>query len=113
MWLVMAWPKKQKKDKAPWRVDILKHHKRVKLTQKQKGDISAKVDKELKERSNGVCELCRGARASQRAHITGRKQIDHKTTAFDLLHVCVRCHIWMDETPEGIRFKRELKERIA
>lgn len=52
---------------------------RVKPTQRQMGEISAKVDKQLRARSEGVCELCRAAKAVQRAHITGRKQLKHKT----------------------------------
>jgi hypothetical protein len=89
------------------------HKVRIKLTQRQMGEISNKVDGQLKERSGNVCELqrkCRGAEAIQRAHITGRKQIDHKTTVNDLLHVCVDCHKWLDETVEGIKYKRLLEE---
>lgn len=82
--------------------------KRTKLTQKQRGDISTKVDKELKLRSGGLCERCRGARAVERAHLIGRKHIDHKTTAADLLHLCTPCHDWLDETPEGIKYRRKL-----
>ncbi|MFD7521409.1 hypothetical protein [Paenibacillus chitinolyticus] len=85
--------------------------KRVKLTQKQMGDISPKVDRKLKGRSQGICELrkqCDGARAVERAHITGRKQLKRKTTIEDLLHLCTPCHRWFDETIEGIRYKRQL-----
>ncbi|ULL14336.1 hypothetical protein DVH26_07670 [Paenibacillus sp. H1-7] len=83
--------------------------KRIKPTQRQMGAISPKVDKQLKERSQGVCELCTVDRATQRAHITGWKQIDHKTTVEDLLHVCVVCHKWLDETVEGIQYKKTLR----
>lgn len=82
--------------------------KRVKLKQKQRGDISATADRELKERSGGVCERCRKARATERAHLIGRRHIDHKTTAADLNHLCTPCHDWLDETPEGIRHRRKL-----
>lgn len=83
--------------------------KRIKPTQRQMGAISPKVDKELKERSEGICELCTAAKATQRAHITGRKQIDHRTTVEDLLHVCVPCHKWLDESVEGIRYRKSLR----
>ncbi|MCY9512245.1 hypothetical protein M5W68_21740, partial [Paenibacillus larvae] len=53
--------------------------KRVKLTQKQMGDISPSVDAKLKERSQGVCECCGAARATDRAHITSRGKLTHKT----------------------------------
>lgn len=87
--------------------------KRIKSTQKQLGDISPKVRKEVRERSEGICEVrvkCAGARAVQQAHIIGRKQLTHKTTAADLLDSCIACHKWLDETPEGIRYKRKLRE---
>ncbi|RQW10421.1 hypothetical protein EH198_16365 [Paenibacillus rhizophilus] len=100
------------KEVAPWRQGILSHHKRVKLTQKQMGDISPKVRKEVRERSGGICELrirCHGAPAVQQAHLTGRKQLTHKTTADDLRDACIACHRYIDETPEGIRYKRKIR----
>lgn len=89
------------------------YRKRIKPTQKQLGDISPKVRKEVRERSEGICEVrvkCAGAMAVQQAHIIGRKQLTHKTTAADLLDSCIACHKWLDETPEGIRYKRKLRE---
>jgi hypothetical protein len=86
-------------------------YNRIKHTQKQMGDISSKVRKEVRERSEGLCEVqikCRGASAVQQAHITGRRQIDHKTTALDLLDSCLACHDYLDKTQEGIRTKRLL-----
>ncbi|MCY9544138.1 hypothetical protein M5X02_26240, partial [Paenibacillus alvei] len=50
--------------------------KRIKETQKQKGDISPSVDAELKDRSQGICELCGKKRAIERAHLTGRKHLE-------------------------------------
>lgn len=83
---------------------------RVKLTQKQMGDISAKVDKQLKVRSGYVCERCSASKATERAHITGRGHLTHKTTVDDLLHLCTPCHRWLDGDPAGIRYKRKLRE---
>jgi len=85
---------------------------RVKLTQRQMGDISLRVRKEVESRSNGVCEVqkqCDGARAEEMAHLTGRKQLKHKTTAADLRHACKACHIWLDESVEGIRYRKSLR----
>lgn len=79
---------------------------RVKPTQKQMGDISPSVDAELKVRSHGLCERCGKAVATERAHLTGRKQLEWKTTASDLLHLCTACHDWLDETQEGIQTRR-------
>jgi len=86
-------------------------NKSQKLSQRQLGEISTKVDKQLKRRSEGICELqerCTGAFAVQRAHITARGKLTAKTTVNDLLHVCLPCHFWMDREPEGIQFKRKL-----
>ncbi len=88
------------------------YSRRIKPTQKQMGDISQKVRKEVRERSGGVCEVrvkCNGARAMEQAHITGRKQLNHKTIAEDLLDSCVECHRWLDNTPDGIRYRRNLR----
>lgn len=87
--------------------------RRIKPTQRQMGDISQKVRQEVKTRSGGSCEVrrrCKGARAMEMAHITGRKQLNHRTTAADILHACVECHRWLDGTTEGIRYKRKLRE---
>lgn len=81
---------------------------RVKLTQREKGEISTSVDRQLKERSHGLCELCDNELATERAHLIGRKHINHKTRVTDLLHLCMKCHDWLDETPEGIRARRAM-----
>ncbi|WP_211750420.1 hypothetical protein [Paenibacillus sp. Marseille-Q4541] len=86
--------------------------KRIKETQKQMGDISPQVDRELKERSFGLCELCGKAIATERAHLTGRKQLDHKTKVTDLLHLCSECHDWLDEDPNGIRARKFIARAI-
>jgi 5-methylcytosine-specific restriction endonuclease McrA len=83
--------------------------KRIKQTQRQKGEINAQTRREVHERSNGACEICDRQRATQMAHITSRKRIEHKTTADDLIHVCVSCHQWFDQTAEGRKYKEMRK----
>ena len=79
------------------------------------GDISSKVRRQVKERSQGRCEVqmkCDGrGEGLEMAHITGRKQLAHRTTAEDLLHSCVECHRWLDGTSDGIKYKRVLAGR--
>lgn len=82
--------------------------KRAQPTQRQRGDIGKDADAALKERSLGICELCGKAPAAERAHLTGRKHIKHKTTASDLAHVCVPCHQWLDRDVRGIQVRRLL-----
>lgn len=86
--------------------------KRVKPTQRQLGAISTKVRAEVKLRSGGSCEVlqrCHGAEGVHMAHLTSRKQLTYLTTAKDLLHSCVECHIWLDSTVSGITYKRQLR----
>lgn len=85
-----------------------------KPSQRQMGAITPKVDRQLKVRSGGICELrkrCDGAFAVQRAHITARGKLKRRTTVNDLLHCCLDCHNFLDRTVEGIRYKRELSAR--
>lgn len=84
--------------------------KRIKPTQRQKGNISRIVRNNVHERSNSVCERCKSQRATQMAHLIGRKHIDHVTSEKDLLHLCVSCHIWLDQTEDGINYKRWLTD---
>ncbi|PNQ81932.1 hypothetical protein [Paenibacillus sp. F4] len=86
--------------------------KRIKHTQRQKGDISNTVDQQLKKRSAGICELCGKAWAEERAHLTGRGHIDEKTKVTDLIHVCIPCHRWLDGTQDGIRARRFIATAI-
>ena len=88
-------------------------YKRSTGAQRKKGTITPNVREEVRERSQGRCEVsvkCTGAEAVHMAHLIGRRLIEHATTAEDLLHSCLLCHRWLDMHPEGIRYKRKLKE---
>lgn len=88
-------------------------HKRFKPSQRMLGAISTKVRKEVKERSQGLCEVrmkCNGSYGVHMAHLTSRKSIKHKTTKDDLKHTCLACHKFLDEDPEGIKYKRRLTQ---
>lgn len=86
--------------------------KKQKTAQSRMGDIGDQADAELKDRSGGICELCEKAEAMERAHLTGRPHMDENTAAKDLMHLCVPCHRWLDQTPEGIRCKRHMARAI-
>lgn len=91
------------------------HSRRIKPTQRQMGAISQTVRQEVRARSGGICEVrqrCNGAKAVQQAHIIGRKQLTQRTTAATLLDSCLECHKWMDETTDGIRHKRRLRDEL-
>lgn len=85
--------------------------KRIKRTQRQRGAISASVRQEVRARSKGICEVrkrCNGAQAVEQAHLQGRRLID-ATTPEMLRDVCKACHIYLDESVEGIRLKKQLR----
>lgn len=88
------------------------NHKRGGISQKRRGAISPSVREEVKERSKGRCEVrkrCTGAVAVHMAHLQSRNTIE-ETNADTLLHACLSCHMWMDTTAEGIKYKRSLRE---
>jgi hypothetical protein len=86
-------------------------HKRAKKTAKQRGAISQKVRRELKERSDGICERCRSRVAVHAAHITRRWKLA-ETTVDDLLHLCLECHIWADGTEAGRKYLKEKENNV-
>lgn len=89
------------------------HKRSDKLTQKQMGAITPKVRKQVRERSGGVCEVrikCLGAPATEQAHLTGRGVIEHRTTANDLRDACSACHRYLDQTGDGVKLKKSLRE---
>ena len=83
--------------------------KRNKPTRRQRGDIRPSVRRELHERSNGICERCKSARAVEAAHTLRRMDIRVKTTVEDLCHACKECHIHMDSTLGGKVFKQQFR----
>jgi len=89
------------------------YNKPVKLSQRQMGEISAKVDKQLKERSGGICERCRAARATERAHLIRRGKLEWKTTVNDLAHLCTPCHHWADRSgTDGRQWLKQYREKL-
>lgn len=91
-------------------------YRRNKPTRRQRGEISAKVRKQLHERSKGICERCYSTKAVEAAHTLRRWRIQGKTTLEDLVHLCVPCHRHCDHTMEGRVFLeqfRKLKYKAA
>ncbi|MDQ0062343.1 hypothetical protein J2T14_004543 [Paenibacillus harenae] len=88
---------------------------RNKPTAKQRGSISTKVRRHLRERSNGICERCHYALATEAAHLVRRWRIEVCTTVTDLAHLCNKCHTACDTTAEGRTwlsdFRRHLEEK--
>lgn len=86
------------------------NHSRNRPTAKQRGHIYDDVRKQLHERSKGVCEKCKKARATEAAHTLRRMDIRVRTTVEDLCHVCHECHVYMDSTLGGKVLKQTFRE---
>lgn len=84
------------------------HKLRIKPTARQRGAVSTKVRQQLYERSKGYCERCGRRKQLQAAHVTRRWKIEGRTTVDDLIHLCVDCHIWADNTAAGRQWLRGL-----
>lgn len=83
--------------------------KRYKPTAKQRGEVTKKVRDQLEARSGGLCERC-GRHGVQAAHITRRWKLK-KTTVNDLIHLCISCHYWADNTADGRKWLKRLEEQ--
>lgn len=90
-------------------------HKRGGISQKRRGAISPLVRSQVKERSNGLCEVrkrCTGAVALHMAHLQSRNTIE-ETKADMIRHACYECHSWLDFNADGIRYKKQLRGKDA
>lgn len=77
------------------------------------GAISTKVSEEVEDRSNGVCERCGCARATEKAHLIRRSQIKHMTTKQDIAHLCTNCHRWADSGTDGRKWLTEFQNALS
>lgn len=80
---------------------------RNKPTARQRGLISTKVRRQLRERSGGICERCHYAPAAHACHLVRRWLIQESTTVEFLAHLCVPCHQWADSCKDGRSFLEE------
>lgn len=101
-------------------------HKRIKPTQKQKGNISNSIRKKVNKRSevDGYprCEGCHKNKSAcmtlENAHIESRGSIDHMTTENDLLRLCGpstdsgTCHHYVESTKAGKQYMRDQREHL-
>lgn len=87
-------------------------HKRNRPTARQRGMITTKVRRQLRDRSGGVCERCHYAPAAHASHLVRRWLIEEKTTVNHLAHLCVPCHQWADSCKEGRAFLEDFLLRL-
>lgn len=95
---------------------------RVQPTQRQMGEINAKVRKQVNDRSMNRCERCHKHKLSvwtlEQAHIDSRVRITHKTTANDLARLCGpstesgTCHHWVESTQEGKSWMKAFQSKL-
>jgi hypothetical protein len=94
-----------------WRPVPKPSHSRGSKTVKQRGEVSAKVRAQLHERSGGNCERCGKHDNLQAAHIRRRWQLK-ETTVNDLLHLCLTCHTWADQTKDGRDYLKQMEQEM-
>lgn len=115
----MALPKK-KKPIAPWRQNILAHHKR---SAPKRGDITRvtpNVRKEVNRRSMEmlgasvpVCERCGTTQNLTKAHIVNASQGGPGGDPANIINLCGThgmkgtCHDWADNTKDGRKWKEQ------
>lgn len=85
---------------------------RIKLTRKQRSELTPTEVKRLKERSNGVCERCDRQRATEKAHLERRWKSERRPTAEDFAHLCTSCHRWADQTGDGRQWLKQFRDRL-
>ncbi len=84
-------------------------HGRNRPTARQRGAISTKVRRELRERSGGICELCKNNLATEAGHTLRRWRIEERTTVQDVCHLCNACHTKCDTTRDGRKFLEQFR----
>lgn len=87
-------------------------HKRGKPSRSVISNLSAKEDKRLKERSNGVCEKCDRQRATERAHVVRRQNHSVRPVAEDFVHLCTACHRWCDSGEQGRQWLLQFQDKL-
>ncbi len=88
-------------------------HKRGKPSRRSLSDLSPKETARLYERSNGVCEKCDRARATDKAHLERRWKSERPPVAADFLHLCPLCHEWADRTADGREWLERKRNELA
>lgn len=97
---------------SPYSKEKQVQSKRIKLTRKQRSELTPTEVKRLKERSNGVCERCDRQRATEKAHLERRWKSECRPTAEDFAHLCTSCHRWADQTGDGRKWLKQFRDQI-
>lgn len=110
--------KKPKKPVAPWRQNILAHHKRSAPKRGDLTKVTANVRKEVNRRSMEliganypVCERCGTTHNLTKAHIINASQGGPGNDPSNIMNLCGThgmkgtCHDWADNTIEGRKWK--------
>lgn len=88
-------------------------YKRFKPTAAQRGLVNKSTRHKLKQRSKGLCERCGiGGVPLEAAHTLRRWKVEGKTTINELVHLCIDCHRWADNTSAGRQWLLYFRELI-
>lgn len=109
---------KKKKPIAPWRQNILAHHKRGNPKRGDITKVTPNVRKEVNRRSmeltgstEPVCERCGTTKNLTKAHIINASQGGPGNDPANIINLCGThgmkgtCHDWADNTIEGRKWK--------
>lgn len=96
------------------------NHKRSKRKRGNATKITAKVRKEVIERSNGLCERCgRGsAYCFEMAHLQGAAHLGSGAEPWNIALLCGpstnsgTCHHFADYTAEGREWRKQFKKQL-
>lgn len=100
----MAFPKRRKKEIAPWRQGILDHHQ-DRPSSSDRGDFPSKVIKELIAEAGGVCQVCRAAPDTTTHHVQprGRRSSPGRGVKSNGLRCCGTCHDYIQTHEEELQ----------
>lgn len=111
---------KKKKPIAPWRQNILSHHKRSAPKRGDYTKVTANVRKEVNRRSMEllgatvpVCERCGTTMNLTKAHIVNASQGGPGGDPSNIINLCGThgmkgtCHDWADNTKAGREWKEQ------
>ena len=112
--------RKPKKEPAPWRKDILSHHKRNKRLAGAITKVTDAVRVEVNRRSMEimgtdipVCERCGTSKQLSKCHIKEASQYGAGYDPANIMNLCGThgfrgtCHDWADHTKEGRLWKKQ------
>lgn len=116
----MSYAKKKKKERMPWRINILPDHKRNSRLRRQVTETTDDVRQEVDRRSMEIlgtdipcCERCGTPKLLTKAHIIARSALGPGYDPANIINLCGThgfkgtCHDWADNNFDGRIWKKQ------